>query len=86
MDTHLWVNFEPFKGGVEVYKDYPQTSDFEAWKEWILQLKSLLNPNVEAEGVIFLNKKTGQMAKLRKDLFSEAYQPKRKKHKKRKTN
>jgi hypothetical protein len=40
MDTHLWVNFEPFRGGVEVYKDYPKTSDFEAWKEWILQLKS----------------------------------------------
>lgn len=81
MDTHLWVNFEPFRGGVEAYKDYPKTPDFESWKEWILQLTSLFNPNVEAEGVIFLNKQTGQMAKLRKDMFSESYQTKRRKRK-----
>lgn len=69
LERHIWVTFEPFKNGVGAYKDYPKTSDYEEWKAWILGLKSLLNPEVEAEGVIFLNKETGQMAKLRQNMF-----------------
>lgn len=73
LDEHKWMTFEPGKNGVERYKDHPQSNDFNEWKEWVLNLKSLLNPEVEAEGIIFLNKKTGQMAKLRKDMFSIEY-------------
>lgn len=73
LTEHGWYNFEPFKGGVEVYKDYPKNSNFEDWKNWILSLKSLLNPEVESEGIIFLNKLDGRMSKLRKDMFSKSY-------------
>ncbi len=73
LDTHRWFTFEPHKDGVQVYKDYPQTSNFEEWKNWILQLSSLLNPEVEAEGIVFLHRKDGRMAKLRKDMFSTTY-------------
>ncbi|PLS18865.1 hypothetical protein CVD28_00245 [Bacillus sp. M6-12] len=73
LTSHLWYDFRPFKGGVEAYKDYPKTSNFEDWKEWVLSLQSLLNPEVEAEGVIFLNKEDGRMAKLRKDMFDLSY-------------
>ena len=71
--THHWFTFEPHKNGVQVYKDYPKTADFNEWKAWILALSSLLNTDVEAEGVVFLNKKDGRMAKLRKDMFSSDY-------------
>lgn len=81
MEGHIWLEFTPFKDGVEVYRDHPQTDFFEDWKTWILQLKSLYNPEVESEGVIFLNKETGEMAKLRKDMFDIKYQPKRRKRK-----
>lgn len=83
MDGHLWVTFTPYSDGVQAYKDYPKSSEFEEWKEWILNLKSLHNPNAEAEGVIFLNKETGEMAKLRKDMFDVKYQPKRNKNNRR---
>ena len=73
LSEHVWLNFKPNSGGVEVYKDYPKCSDFNEWKNWILNLKSKLNPEVEAEGVIFLNRETGEMAKLRKDMFSNEY-------------
>jgi hypothetical protein len=82
LDTYVWIDFRPFKGGAEVYKDAPKTNSFEEWKEWVLGLKSFFNPDVEAEGVIFLNKQTGQMAKLRKDMFSTAYQQPRNRKKK----
>jgi hypothetical protein len=74
LSTHEWFTFEPYKDGVQAYKDYPKTSNFDEWKTWVLGLKSLLNPNVEAEGVIFLHRENGRMAKLRKDMFSTAYQ------------
>lgn len=82
MDTNLWVTFKPNSNGVQRYTNYPETANFNEWKEWILNLKSLLNPSVEAEGVVFLNKETGQMAKLRKDMFDVKYQPVRRKRKK----
>ncbi|WP_311078154.1 RNA ligase family protein [Paenibacillus polymyxa] len=73
LDRNMWYTFEPYKDGVNAYKDFPPTTDFELWKEWILNLNSLLNPNVEAEGVVFLNRSNGKMAKLRKDMFSTNY-------------
>lgn len=81
---HTWMTFKPFSGGAGVYKDYPKSSNYEEWKTWMLNLKSILNPDVFAEGVIFLNKETGQMAKLRRDMFDISLQPKRNKYKKRK--
>jgi hypothetical protein len=74
LNTHMWYTFEPHKDGVKAYKDAPVGDNFEAWKSYILNLKSLLNPNVEAEGIIFLNRNDGRMAKLRKDMFSTDYQ------------
>lgn len=73
LETHRWFTFEPHKDGVMAYKDYPRSDNFEEWKAWILGLRSLLNPEVEAEGVVFLHKHDGRMAKLRKDMFSTAY-------------
>lgn len=88
LSAPMRYTFEPHKDGVSVYKDYPKTDNFDEWKEWILGLTSILNPDVEAEGVIFLNRHDGRMAKLRKDMFSEAYQNpfRRKKRKNQKIN
>lgn len=69
LEKHKWFNFDPMAGDIMQYTDYPQTSNFPEWREWMLNIKSLLNPEVPAEGVIFLNKHTGQMAKLRRDMF-----------------
>lgn len=69
LDRNLWYTFEPYKDGVGAYKDYPLTSNYENWKDYILNLKSIINPNREAEGVVFLNRNNGKMAKLRKDMF-----------------
>lgn len=81
LPNSIWLTFDKASGGVKQYKDYPKTDDFEQWKQWILNLKSLVNPEAEAEGVIFVNKETGQMAKLRKDMFDVKYQPVRRRRK-----
>jgi hypothetical protein len=48
---------------------YPPEPDSAKWKEWLLSAKSKLNGLDYLEGVVFWHKRTGEMAKLRRDMF-----------------
>jgi len=79
---HIWIPFLGFGMKHLVYKSYhkyPKT--FDNIKEWLLNpiedggifslFMKMKGINQKPEGVVFYNIKTGQMAKLRLDMYVE---------------
>ncbi len=48
---------------------YPSEPDAWQWRDWLMHAKSKLNNLDYIEGVVFWNKRTNEMAKLRRDMF-----------------
>jgi predicted ester cyclase len=48
---------------------YPSEADAAKWRNWLSVAKSKFNGLDYVEGVVFWDKKTGMMAKLRRDMF-----------------
>lgn len=80
LTEHIWIPFNTYAREHLVYKSYHKyPKDFENLKKWFLgEIKdggifSLLarrkGIELKPEGVVFHNLKTGQMAKLRLDMF-----------------
>lgn len=80
IERHLWIPFNSFGKKHLVYKSfhkYPKT--FEALSEWFRKPISeggifslyarMKGVEIHPEGVVFYNLKTGQMCKLRRDMF-----------------
>jgi hypothetical protein len=82
LNEHLWLPFNSYVREHLTYKSFHKyPKDFENLKKWLLSpieeggIFSLYlkrrNINGKPEGVVFHNIKTGQMAKLRLDMYSE---------------
>jgi len=82
IEGHIWIPFNTFGIKHLVYKSYqkyPKT--FENIKNWLLNpieeggifslFMKMKGVNQKPEGVVFYNLKTGQMAKLRLDMYEE---------------
>lgn len=76
LEEHLWIPFDGFAQKHLKYKcwgKYPKT--FESISEWFKELMPLYTSMKGdrkgfVEGIVFTHPKTGQMAKLRRDMFS----------------
>lgn len=76
IEGHLWIPFDGFAQKHLKYKcwgKYPKT--FESLSEWFKELMPLYtsmkgNRDGFVEGIVFTHLDTGQMAKLRRDMFS----------------
>ena len=86
-ERHLWIPFNSFGKKHLVYKSfhkYPKT--FEGLSDWLKKpieeggifslYARMKGIEIQPEGVVFYNLKTGQMCKLRRDMF-EWYKEKR---------
>lgn len=82
LDAHLWIPFSTFCQKHLRYKSwgkYPK--DFKTISEWfkndLLPLYTSMKGDREGfvEGVVFTHPKTGQMAKLRRDMFDWYKEP-----------
>lgn len=80
LEGYIWIPFSTFSQKHLKYKSwgkYPK--DFNTISEWFKELLPLYssmlgNRNGYVEGVVFTHPKTGQMAKLRKDMFVWNYE------------